>query len=356
MENGQSFVVEVIDSIDVYLGLMNSIFDFNKIKSLLNNGKFNVLIDSMHGVMGSYAKRFFVDVFGLKEDSLRNFVTLPDFGGGHPDPNLTYAKDLVNEMKTGKYDFGAAFDGDGDRNMILGKNGFFVTPSDSLALIAANLELIPYFKRNGITGFARSMPTAPAVDQVAERLGVKCYEVPTGWKFFGNLMDEKMICLCGEESFGTGSDHIREKDGLWTVLCWLSILAEKAVDGEVNVQKLIENHWNQFGRNYFTRYDYENCLSDDCNKMMDYLNGLVRDSSLVGKTFNDSQYGGDNKEKVFKIVKMDNFEYLDPVDKSLTKNQGKFLFFSTHIETHLFLNRFFNNFLLSSIRYSHYFR
>lgn len=180
LENGKTFTVEVIDSIEIYLNLMKQIFDFAKIKRLLNNGKFNVLIDSLCGVMGSYAKRVFVDEFGLKQDSLRNFVTLPDFGGKHPDPNLTYANELVAEMKTGQFDFGAAFDGDGDRNMILGKNAFFVTPSDSLAFIAANLNLIPYFKSKGISGFARSMPTAPAVDQVAKQFGLKCYEVPTG--------------------------------------------------------------------------------------------------------------------------------------------------------------------------------
>jgi len=322
LENGKKFTIEVIDSIEIYLNLMKQIFDFNKIKSLLNNGKFNILIDSLCGVMGSYAKRVFVNEFGLKEDSLRNFVTLPDFGGKHPDPNLTYADELVAEMKTGKFDFGAAFDGDGDRNMILGKNGFFVTPSDSLAFIAANLNLIPYFKQKGITGFARSMPTAPSVDMVAKQMNLNCYEVPTGWKFFGNLMDKQLICLCGEESFGTGSDHIREKDGLWTVLCWLSILAEKAVNGEVSVQKLIEDHWSRFGRNYFTRYDYENCSSENCNRMMDYLNEQAAQGSLIGKTFSDTQYGGDNQEKIYKIVKMDNFQYLDPVDQSLTKNQG----------------------------------
>lgn len=230
-------------------------------------------------------------------------------------------------MKEGKHDFGCAFDGDGDRNMILGKNGFFVTPSDSLALIAANLNLIPYFKKKGVTGFARSMPTAPAVDQVAQQMNLKCYEVPTGWKFFGNLMDKQLICLCGEESFGTGSDHIREKDGLWTVLCWLSILAEKAaaVGNVVSVQNLIEEHWSKYGRNYFTRYDYENCGSDECNKMMDYLNDQVKNGSLINKEFKSSQYGSDNQNKVYKIVKMDNFEYLDPVDKSLTTNQGNLI-------------------------------
>ena len=302
----------MIDSIEIYLNLMKKIFDFASIKSLLNSGKFNVLIDSLCGVGGPYTKRVFVDEFGLKEDSLRNYVTLPDFGGKHPDPNLTYAADLVNEMKTGKFDFGCAFDGDADRNMILGQNGFFVTPSDSLAFIAANLNLIPYFKQRGVTGFARSMPTAPAVDQVAKQLGLKCYEVPTGWKFFGNLMDDNRICLCGEESFGTGSDHIREKDGLWTVLCWLSILAAKSNGGAVSVEQLIKEHWSRFGRNYFTRYDYENCSSDGCNRMMEHLNGLAKDRSLVGKEF-----GG------YKVVEMDNFQYKDPVDQSLTTNQGE---------------------------------
>ena len=326
LENGKRFTIEVIDSIEIYLNLMKNIFDFASIRSLLNGGKFNVLIDSLCGVMGSYAKRVFVDEFGLQEDSLRNYVTLSDFGGKHPDPNLTYAADLVNEMKTGKFDFGCAFDGDGDRNMVLGKNGFFVTPSDSLALIAANLNLIPYFKQRGVTGFARSMPTAPAVDQVAKQLGLKCYEVPTGWKFFGNLMDKEMICLCGEESFGTGSDHIREKDGLWTVLCWLSILAAKSSGGEVSVEQLIKEHWSRFGRNYFTRYDYENCSSDGCNRMMEHLNGLAKDGGLVGKEFDAEKDLG----KKYKIIEMDNFQYKDPVDQSLTTNQGVLPHSRTH--------------------------
>lgn len=166
------------------------------------------------------------------------------------------------------------------------------------------------------------MPTAPAVDQVAKQLNLKCYEVPTGWKFFGNLMDKNMICLCGEESFGTGSDHIREKDGLWTVLCWLSILAEKAVDGQVSVQNLIEDHWSKFGRNYFTRYDYENCQTDDCNKMMEHLNDHAKNGCLINKQFKSSDYGDSNQDKVYKIVQMDNFKYMDPVDQSLTTNQG----------------------------------
>ena len=166
------------------------------------------------------------------------------------------------------------------------------------------------------------MPTAPAIDQVAAKLNLKCFEVPTGWKFFGNLMDSQLICLCGEESFGTGSDHIREKDGLWTVLCWLSILAEKAVDGEVNVERLIEEHWNQFGRNYFTRYDYENCSSGDCDKMMDHLNQAASSATLINQTFKASEYGSTNQKKAYKIVQMDNFQYSDPVDQSLTTNQG----------------------------------
>lgn len=245
----RTFSVEVVDSVSDYLDLMNEIFDFDLIKSYLKEGKKKILIDSMNGVMGPYARKIFVQVLGASPESVVNSVPLEDFGGKHPDPNLTYAADLVSEMGKGNHVFGAAFDGDGDRNMILGEKAFFVTPSDSLAVIAGNMSEIPYFKKTGVKGFARSMPTAGAVDRVALRLGKEVFETPTGWKFFGNLMDAGRLSLCGEESFGTGSDHIREKDGLWAVLSWLSILATT----KKSVQQLIVDHWKNYGRNFFTR-------------------------------------------------------------------------------------------------------
>ena len=250
--DGSSFVVEVIDSVDDYLELMKEIFDFKLLKSYLSGSSVRILVDSMNGVMGPYARRIFVEELGAPESSVVNCEPLEDFGGKHPDPNLTYAAELVDALSEGEHDFGAAFDGDGDRNMILGKRAFFVTPSDSLAVIGANMSEIPYFKRTGVNGFARSMPTAGAIDRVAAALNKECFETPTGWKFFGNLMDAGRLSLCGEESFGTGSDHIREKDGCWAVLAWLSILASS----RKSVEELIVDHWEKFGRNFFTRYVY----------------------------------------------------------------------------------------------------
>lgn len=246
---GQSFVVEIIDSVSDYLELMKEIFDFNAITEFLSLPNNSILIDSMNGVTGPYARRIFVEELGASQQSVIRSEPREDFGGHHPDPNLTYAADLVKRMETGEYIFGAAFDGDGDRNMILGQNAFFVTPSDSLAVLAANLDFIPYFKKHGVKGFARSMPTAGAVDQVAKAKGQEVFEVPTGWKFFGNLMDAGRLSLCGEESFGTGSDHIREKDGIWAVLAWLSVLANK----RQSVETILIDHWAKFGRNFFTR-------------------------------------------------------------------------------------------------------
>ncbi|NXY82066.1 PGM1 protein, partial [Alcedo cyanopectus] len=201
-------------------------------------------------VVGPYVKKILCEELGAPANSAVNCTPLEDFGGHHPDPNLTYAADLVQTMKTGEYDFGAAFDGDGDRNMILGKHGFFVNPSDSVAVIAANIFSIPYFQQTGVRGFARSMPTSGALDRVAHATKIALYETPTGWKFFGNLMDANKLSLCGEESFGTGSDHIREKDGLWAVLAWLSILATR----KQSVEDIMKDHWQKYGRNFFTRW------------------------------------------------------------------------------------------------------
>ncbi|XP_039160775.1 phosphoglucomutase, chloroplastic isoform X2 [Eucalyptus grandis] len=271
-------------------------------------------------VTGAYAKPIFVDKLGAAPDSISNGVPSEDFGHGHPDPNLTYAKDLVDIMYgENAPDFGAASDGDGDRNMILGK-GFFITPSDSVAIIAANAQQsIPYF-RNGAKGLARSMPTSGALDRVAQKLNLPFFEVPTGWKFFGNLMDAGKLSICGEESFGTGSDHIREKDGIWAVLAWLSILAYRNKDkkpGEqlVSVSDIAKEHWATYGRNFFSRYDYEECESEGANKMVEYL----RD--LVSKSKEGEKYGD------YILQFADDFTYTDPVDGSVVSKQGvRFVF------------------------------
>ncbi|CAH0720509.1 unnamed protein product, partial [Brenthis ino] len=312
------FVVEVIDSVKDYVDYMKEIFDFPKIKSLLQgsgqNKPFKVLIDSMNGVTGPYVKRIFIDELGATEDNVRRIIPLEDFGGAHPDPNLTYAADLVNAVKEGDYDFGAAFDGDGDRNMIIGRDAFFVTPSDSLAVLAVHLHLIPYFQRRGVRGFARSMPTAAAVDRVAQDLGKEMFQVPTGWKYFGNLMDAERLSLCGEESFGTGSDHVREKDGVWAALAWLAVLAA-APTPTPSVQGLLEAHWKKYGRNYFTRYDYEECPSDPCNEMMQELEKKMTSPGFVGSRHSA---GG----KAYTVAHADNFSYMDPVDRSVAMKQG----------------------------------
>ncbi|XP_039000187.1 phosphoglucomutase, chloroplastic-like [Hibiscus syriacus] len=314
------FTVEVVDPVSDYLELMESVFDFQLIKSLLTRSDFRFAFDAMHAVTGAYAKPIFVDKLGACLDSISNGVPLEDFGHGHPDPNLTYAKDLVNTMYSENGpDFGAASDGDGDRNMILGKK-FFVTPSDSVAIIAANAqEAIPYFQ-GGPKGLARSMPTSGALDRVAEKLGLTFFEVPTGWKFFGNLMDAGKLSICGEESFGTGSDHIREKDGIWAVLAWLSIIAYRNKDkkpGEklVSVSDVVKQHWATYGRNFFSRYDYEECASEGANKMIEYLRDMASKSKAGEK------YGN------YVLQFADDFSYTDPVDGSVASKQGvRFVF------------------------------
>ena len=313
--DGNQFTVDVIDSVNDYLEHMKDIFDFPSIKKLLQGSAdrpaFKVLINGMNGVTGSYIKRIFSDELGVDDTSIVNATPLEDFGGLHPDPNLTYAKDLVNAIKDGPYDFGAAFDGDGDRNMILGKKAFFVTPSDSLAVLAANLDSIPYFKKTGVKGYARSMPTGAAVDRVAAKTGVKLFEVPTGWKYFGNLMDAGHLSLCGEESFGTGSDHIREKDGIWACLAWLSVIASLGK----SVEEILVNHWQTYGRNFFTRYDYENCESEGANKMMQLIETEIHRTEFLGKKLTS-----EGKTYVAKLG--DNYSYVDPVDGSQATKQG----------------------------------
>ncbi|KAG5077805.1 hypothetical protein JHK82_056500 [Glycine max] len=315
-----SFSVEVIDPVSDYLELLETVFDFQLIKGLLSRPDFRFIFDAMHAVTGAYAKPILVDKLGASLDSISNGIPLEDFGHGHPDPNLTYAKDLVNILyaENGP-DFGAASDGDGDRNMILGRS-FFVTPSDSVAVIAANArEAVPYFK-NGVKGLARSMPTSGALDRVAEKLDLPFFEVPTGWKFFGNLMDAGNLSVCGEESFGTGSDHIREKDGIWAVLAWLSIIAHRNKDkkpGEklISVSDIVTEHWATYGRNFFSRYDYEECESEGANKMIEHL----RD--IVSKSKPGDQYGS------YVLQFADDFAYTDPVDGSVVSKQGvRFVF------------------------------
>ncbi|XP_057549679.1 phosphoglucomutase, cytoplasmic [Amaranthus tricolor] len=326
------FEVEIFDSTDTYVKLMKSIFDFEAIKKLLACPKFTFCYDALHGVAGVYAKRIFIEELGASESSLLNCTPKEDFGGGHPDPNLTYAKELVQRMGLSKSnseseppEFGAAADGDADRNMILGKR-FFVTPSDSVAIIAANaVEAIPYFS-GGLKGVARSMPTSAALDVVAKALNLKFFEVPTGWKFFGNLMDAGQCSVCGEESFGTGSDHVREKDGIWAVLAWLSILAQKnkyKLDGEklVTVEDIVRQHWATYGRHYYTRYDYENVDAGGAKELMAHLVNLQSDLPQVNKIVKKVNSAVSN------VINADEFEYTDPVDGSISKHQGiRYLF------------------------------
>ena len=296
--------VEVIDAVADYAELMESLFDFDRIRQFLSSGQFRMCIDSLHAVTGPYAKAIFEDRLGAPAGTVQNGIPLEDFGGGHPDPNLVYAHDLV-EVLYGENapDFGAASDGDGDRNMILGCR-FFVTPSDSLAVLAANAKLVPGYS-SGITGVARSMPTSQAVDRVAAKMGIDCYETPTGWKFFGNLLDAGKATLCGEESFGTGSNHVREKDGLWAVLFWLNILAVR----QQSVEDIVKEHWQTYGRNYYSRHDYEGVETERANKLVENLRSQL--PNLKGKQFGHYtvEYG-------------DDFSYTDPIDGSVSQKQG----------------------------------
>lgn len=293
----------IVDPVEAYASLMASLFDFAAIRALFASG-FRMRFDAMHAITGPYAVEILEHRLGAPKGTVINAVPLPDFGGGHPDPNLTYAHDMVEEcFGAAAPDMGAASDGDGDRNMILGRR-FFVTPSDSLAILAANATLVPGYAQ-GISGVARSMPTSAAVDSVAEALGIPCFETPTGWKFFGNLLDAGRITLCGEESFGTGSNHVREKDGLWAVLFWLNIVAAR---GE-SIEQIVRAHWSRFGRNYYTRYDYEGVATDAANAVMTQLRAQF--ATLPGRIIGARA-----------VRTADDFSYTDPVDGSVSKNQG----------------------------------
>ena len=305
----QGLSVEVINSVSDYADYMETLFDFDKISSLLKQPDFTMLFDAMNAVTGPYAKEIFQNRLGASENAVMRQRPLANFGGGHPDPNQAHATELMKQLysATGP-NFGAASDGDGDRNMILG-NYFFVTPSDSLAIIAANAHLVPGYQ-NGVVGIARSMPTSQAPDLVAKRLDIPCYETPTGWKFFGNLLDAGKITLCGEESFGTGSDHIREKDGIWAVLFWLNLIAIK----QKSVEDIVREHWANYGRNYYTRHDYEKINITKANDLMENLRKQL--DSFVGKDFAGNV-----------IALADDFSYLDPIDGSSTEQQGIRLIF-----------------------------
>ena len=307
-----NMTVSVIDPIAAYAELMQSLFDFDTLRDLLTRGRLRVRFDAMNAVTGPYAREILVRRLGAAPDSVSRGEPLADFGGEHPDPNLAHARELVAAMAGDDApDLGAASDGDGDRNMILGSgsgsgsgSATYVTPSDSLAIIAANAKLIPGYSR-GLAGVARSMPTSTALDRVAAALDIPCYETPTGWKFFGNLLDDGRITLCGEESFGTGSDHVREKDGLWAVLAWLNILAVR----KASVAEILHAHWRQFGRTYYTRHDYEAIDARAASALMASLRERL--TELVGSRYGDQQVRG-----------ADDFRYVDPVDGSVSEQQG----------------------------------
>lgn len=370
---GDTFVVRVIDPTEDYVSLLkNQVFDFPALKSFLHESKFKLLFDCMNSVNGIYANRIFVDELGLERSKcLMNDVPLEDFGGIHPDPNLIHAAKLVKALyESDEYDLGAASDGDGDRNMIVG-NRFFVTPSDSVAIIAEHAgACIPWFSqgRSGrgdifsedqresseedkktigdgkLCGVARSMPTSTALDRVAEHLGIKCFETPTGWKFFGNLMDSGLCSLCGEESFGTGSDHVREKDGIFAILAWISICAHMyRLNGNkkiVPVRDIVQRHWNKFGRSFYVRYDYEGVDAEAANRMIVHMRSRmsgVEDpmiAAAAGTTTSDKglPYRPGQQFEGFRLDNFDDFEYLDPVDGTRSINQG-LRFFVTQIKS-----------------------
>lgn len=301
--------IEIVDPVTDYAALMAKLFDFDKIRALFAGG-FTMRFDAMHAVTGPYATSILEGVLGAPAGTVINAAPSEDFGGGHPDPNPVWAKELMDEMMSDSApDFGAASDGDGDRNMIVGR-GVYVTPSDSLAVLAANAQLAPGYAK-GLAGVARSMPTSAASDKVAGRLGLACFETPTGWKFFGNLLDAGKVTLCGEESAGTGSDHVREKDGLWAVLLWLNILAERGQ----SVADILADHWATYGRNYYSRHDYEAVPTEAANALMQGVRDQL--GALAGTTIAGLE-----------VTSADEFSYHDPVDGSVSHNQGLRLWFA----------------------------
>jgi phosphoglucomutase len=305
-----SMIIDVVDPVADYQALMQELFDFDAIAGLFRSG-FTMRYDAMHAVTGPYAVEILEKTLGAAPGTVVNATPLPDFGGHHPDPNLLHAKDLYCLMMSPDApDFGCASDGDGDRNLIIGRRQY-VTPSDSLAILAANAQLAPAYAK-GLLGIARSMPTSSAADKVAEALGVNCYETPTGWKYFGNLLDAGLITLCGEESAGTGSSHIREKDGLWAVLFWLNLLARRRQP----VADIVREHWGTYGRHYYTRHDFEGLEPEGANALMDALSRRL--PGLAGMA-----HAGE------KIVQADDFSYRDPIDGSLAQNQGVRLLFES---------------------------
>ena len=296
-------VVEIVDPVAAYAALMERLFDFDAIRALFAGG-FTMRFDAMHAVTGPYAREILERRLGAAPGTVLNATPLPDFGGGHPDPNPVWAKPLFDLMMGADApDFAAASDGDGDRNMVLGR-GVYVTPSDSLAVLAANATLAPAYAA-GLSGVARSMPTSRAADRVAAALGIEAFETPTGWKFFGNLLDAGRVTICGEESAGTGSDHVREKDGLWAVLLWLNILAAR----KEPVAGIMAAHWARFGRDYYSRHDYEAVASDRANALMDRLRSML--DVLPGQDFAG-----------LTVAQADDFAYVDPVDESVSQHQG----------------------------------
>lgn len=296
-------IIEIIDPVADYQALMEQLFDFDRIRGLFRSG-FRFRFDAMGAITGPYGVAIFEKALGAGAGCVLNPTPLPDFGGHHPDPNLVHAAHLYEAaMRADGPDLSAASDGDGDRNLIIGKS-CFVSPSDSLAIIAANAHLAPGYA-SGIAGVARSMPTSGAADRVARKLGVNIYETPTGWKFFGNLLDAGLVTVCGEESAGTGSNHVREKDGVWAVLMWLNILAVRGG----SVLDLMRAHWGEYGRNFYVRHDYEEIDADRAADLMASLRGRL--GSLAGQSVQGKR-----------IAKADEFEYLDPVDGSLSANQG----------------------------------
>ncbi|CCE92264.1 uncharacterized protein TDEL_0E00210 [Torulaspora delbrueckii] len=319
-----SLVIDVVDTTQEYVDFLKGIFDFDLIKKFVDTQRstknWKLLFDGLNGVTGPYGRAIFVDELGLPENEvLQNCHPKPDFGGIHPDPNLTYARTLVDRVDKEKIEFGAASDGDGDRNMIYGYGPAFVSPGDSVAIIAEYASEIPYFAQNGIYGLARSFPTSTAIDRVAKAKGLNCYVVPTGWKFFCALFDAKKLSICGEESFGTGSNHVREKDGVWAVIAWLNILAiynKHNPEKEASIKTIQEEFWLKYGRTFFTRYDFEHVTSEDANRLVSELERFINSNDVIGSSL--------SPESPVKVTEAGDFEYTD-LDGSVSEHQGMYV-------------------------------